>query len=264
MISGRNSKKTVNKSNVNKVLASARKAVAEGRAREEILQMQLDESLKKNAELKKSFEDQKNASAKSHKNEKSQLESSIREEKAAVERSLKEEKAALEKALREEKAAVERSLKEEKAALEKALISEKEALERSLKEENAKLANELKLANDSNSKKNAAFVSKNNSLQEKCAELNKKVKSLEKKYAKEMRSRISSERDLNILKKRLLAEEKEELPEKAKPGRKNVFSNDKRPPTRKLSIDKITEKETRVLVTQNKPKSSLKKIRFGF
>ena len=242
MISGRNSKKTVNKSNVNKVLASARKAVAEGRAREEILQMQLDESLKKNAELKKSFEDQKNASAKSHKNEKSQLESSIREEKAAV----------------------ERSLKEEKAALEKALISEKEALERSLKEENAKLANELKLANDSNSKKNAAFVSKNNSLQEKCAELNKKVKSLEKKYAKEMRSRISSERDLNILKKRLLAEEKEELPEKAKPGRKNVFSNDKRPPTRKLSIDKITEKETRVLVTQNKPKSSLKKIRFGF
>ena len=242
MISGRNSKKTVNKSNVNKVLAAARKAVAEGRAREEILQMQLDESLKKNAELKKSFEDQKNASAKSHKNEKSQLESSIREEKAAV----------------------ERSLKEEKAALEKALISEKEALERSLKEENAKLANELKLANDSNSKKNAAFVSKNNSLQEKCAELNKKVKSLEKKYAKEMRSRISSERDLNILKKRLLAEEKEELPEKAKPGRKNVFSNDKRPPTRKLSIDKITEKETRVLVTQNKPKSSLKKIRFGF
>ena len=182
MISGRNSKKTVNKSNVNKVLAAARKAVAEGRAREEILQMQLDESLKKNAELKKSFEDQKNASAKSHKNEKSQLESSIREEKAAV----------------------ERSLKEEKAALEKALISEKEALERSLKEENAKLANELKLANDSNSKKNAAFVSKNNSLQEKCAELNKKVKSLEKKYAKEMRSRISSERDLNILKKRLL------------------------------------------------------------
>jgi len=242
MISGRNSKKTVNKSNVNKVLAAARKAVAEGRAREEILQMQLDESLKKNAELKKSFEDQKNASAKSHKNEKSQLESSIREEKAAV----------------------ERSLKEEKAALEKALISEKEALERSLKEENAKLANELKLANDSNSKKNAAFVSKNNSLQEKCAELNKKVKSLEKKYAKEMRSRISSERDLNILKKRLLAEEKEELPEKAKPGRKNVFSNDKRPPTRKLSIDKITEKETKVLVTQNKPKSSLKKIRFGF
>lgn len=241
MISGRNSKKTVNKSNVNKVLAAARKAVAEGRAREEILQMQLDESLKKNAELKKSFEDQKNASAKSHKNEKSQLESSIREEKAAV----------------------ERSLKEEKAALEKALISEKEALERSLKEENAKLANELKLANDSNSKKNAAFVSKNNSLQEKCAELNKKVKSLEKKYAKEMRSRISSERDLNILKKRLLAEEKEELPEKAKPGRKNVFSNDKRPPTRKLSIDKITEKETKVRVTQNKPKSS-KKIRFRF
>jgi len=242
MISGRNSKKTVNKSNVNKVLAAARNAVAEGRAREEILQMQLDESLKKNAELKKSFEDQKNASAKSHKNEKSQLESSIREEKAAV----------------------ERSLKEEKAAVEKALISEKEALERSLKEENAKLANELKLANDSNSKKNAAFVSKNNSLQEKCAELNKKVKSLEKKYAKEMRSRISSERDLNILKKRLLAEEKEELPEKAKPGRKNVFSNDKRPPTRKLSIDKITEKETRVLVTQNKPKNSLKNIRFGF
>ena len=219
MISGRNSKKTVNKSNVNKVLSAARKAVAEGRAREENLQEQLDKALKEKEDLKKSFENQKNASAKSHKNEKSQLESAIREEKAA--------------------------------------------LERSLKEENAKLANELELANDSNSKKNAAFVSKNNSLQEKCAELNEKVKSLEKKYAKEMRSRLSSERDLNILKKRLLAEEKEELREKAKPVRKNVFSNDKRPPARKLSIDKITEKETKVRVTQNKPKSS-KKIRFRF
>ena len=97
LVSGRNRKRTFNKSNLNQVLSAARKAVAEGRAREENLQEQLDKVLKEKADLEKAFENERLASTNSHKNEKSQLESAIREEKAAVERSLKEEKAALEK-----------------------------------------------------------------------------------------------------------------------------------------------------------------------
>lgn len=243
LVSGRNSKRTFNKSNLNQVLSAARKAVAEGRAREENLQEQLDKVLKEKADLEKAFENERLASANSHKNEKSQLESAIREEKAAV----------------------ERSLKEEKAALEKALISEKEALERSLREEYETMKNKLESDNNSSSNLNLDLASKNKDLLAKCEELNKKINSLEKRCTKEMRARISSERDLSILKKRLSNNENKEEKEEAEPKKEYAFGQEViTNPSRVLSIDKIVEKETPMLVKRNEPASSTKKVRFSF
>lgn len=79
-MSGRNGR-NVSNSNVNKLLAAARRAVAESRAREENLQAALEKALAEKVDLEK-------ASADSLRKEKSELESSLREEKAALERSL--------------------------------------------------------------------------------------------------------------------------------------------------------------------------------
>merc|ERR1712146_21403 len=92
LVSGRNSRKLSNKSNINQMLALARKAVAESRAREENLQEQLDKALKEKEDLEKDFENEKNSIVKAHANEKSDLESAIREEKAALSVHLKQRK----------------------------------------------------------------------------------------------------------------------------------------------------------------------------
>lgn len=101
-MTGRNGR-NVSNSNVNKLLATARRAVAESRAREENLKAALEKALAEKADLEK-------ASSDSLRKEKSELESSLREEKAALERSLQTEKAALERSLQTEKVELESSL----------------------------------------------------------------------------------------------------------------------------------------------------------
>ena len=103
MISGRNKSRASN-SNINQLLASARKAVAESRAREDELKSQLEKALADKAAIEKTSEE-------TLVKEKAQLECCLKEEKAALERSFEEEKAALKLSLKAEKDPLESSLK---------------------------------------------------------------------------------------------------------------------------------------------------------